>query len=755
MTALPLLLALFSGATVNLTAERLLHDDARKVTTAEGDAELTAEGAAMHADRITWDEGAQAATASGNVTLRLVRRGLMAIVADVVTVRMNGDEISEVYLYDGLAMRKKGLTAAQLLAARTPDEVRAAGSTTMTMNANHLVREGDDEWVVDDLGFTPCECNFDRPSWRIGTSRTTLNLESERASLLFPVIYVRDVPVLWFPWLSLPLSDRQTGLLVPKPNFTSLNGFSLEQPVFVTLGRSADLTFTPGYFFGGGGVYGIEGPRLATEFRYAPSVTTTGRASFGLIYDRRLERNPLNAAVLIDPAKRRGVRAEGTWQHVQELGKGWHDRVNASFLSDGYLQRDFTPDVLAREAGYLRSTATLFHRGVDHFAGLDVVMRQDLSTGYSLFANQGPNPVQRLPGLTVLLPSRQIAGPLSFSVKGEAVRLAPTVPRLGSLEARERFDLMPRLDIGGVVGGALGLSAFAAWRQDVWLNETTGAATQRGYPLLGARVEAELARTFAQSVRHTVAPSVELRAVPLVVGAAPASPYDEIDCGIGGPDVVDGAGMLSTPRRVDCTRAGPALQAVAQVRQRLLLKQNGAISELLTLDLGQGVHLLKPRLGETFARLTAGYGLFHASTTVRVDPVAKRLTRASVLGALEDRGRGLYLGYENLLDEGSDRSQQPLDLLVGPPLLTANASRTQALVFGAHWRTGGVGLRYDTIFLDPEKEKFPTQQTVGISYGPACECWRFEAFGTYRGTAFPDFGATLTISGFGTLGTGG
>jgi LPS-assembly protein len=742
MQALPLIAALVSSATVQLDAERLIHDDARKITTAEGNAQLRATNAAMDAERITYDEGAQAATASGNVTLRLTQKGLMAVIADVVTVRMSGEEVTEVYLYDGLAMGKKNITPDALRAARAPDQVRAAGNTTMTMTASHLTRNDDGTWTIDELGFTPCECDFDKPSWHIGTRRTTLDLEAERAALLFPTFYVWKVPVFWFPWLSLPLNDRQTGLLVPKPNSTALNGFSLEQPVFVTLGRSADLTLTPGYFFGGSGAYGIRGPRLATEFRYAPSATTNGRATLGLIYDLKLQRDPLNPACDANnpqncadpnnppPARKRGLRADASLQHIQDLGHGWHDSVSASLLSDGYLQRDFVPDVLAREAGYLRSTATLFHRGVDHLAGLDVVLRQDLSTGDPIFGSRpgAPNPVQRLPGLTVALPSRQVAGPLSIGGIASYVRLAPTLPRPDSLESFDRFDLMPRLDLGGVIAQALSLSAWGAWRQDVWISERTALVTHRGYPVLDAMAQTEVARTFGETVRHTIAPSVEVRAVPVVVGSGTPPQYDEIDGAI----------------------TGPAVQAVAMVRQRLQIKGQG---DVLRLDLGQSFNLL-PKLttGEAFARTQLAAGIFRANATVRVDPLLKKVTRVSLLGSIDDgKGRGAYLSYENLTDVGTDRARQPIDLLIGPRLIPNAAN--QVLTFGAHWRVGGLGLRYDSLFLNLDT-KWPTQQTVGVSYGPACDCWRIEVWGTYRGEVFPDLGATLTISGFGTLGTG-
>lgn len=725
------------SATVQLTAERLVHDDARKITTAEGEADLVAQNAYLSADRITWDEAAGAATASGNVTLRLTQKGLLAVIADVVTVRMDGDDVSEVFIYDGVALRKKNVTAEALRAARTPDEVRRAGNTVMSMNATHLVKNDDDTWTIDELTFTPCECDFNKPSWHIGTSRTTLDLEAERASLLFPTIWVWKIPVLWFPWLSLPLSDRQTGLLVPRPGFTALNGFSLEQPVFVTLGRSADLTFTPGYFFGGNPAnpYGIEGPRLHTELRYTPSAGTSGRATLGLLIDRRWARDPVNPTVLPEPLRRRGLRAEGSWVHLQDLGKGFHDRVNVSFLSDGYLQRDITPDVLARELGYLRSSAVIFHRGVNHFAGFDALVRQDLSTGDTIFSSRpgSPNPVQRLPGFTVALPPQQLAGPLFASGRADFARLGPLSYRAGSLAPYDRLDLMPRLEAGGVIAGALSLQGFAAWRQNVWFAETTGNALHRGYPLFGASAQTELARTFGESWRHTIAPIVEARAVPVVLGSPAASlpQYDEVDTAVG---------------------AGPAVQAVAMVRQRLQRKGGGDVARF---DVGQSVHLLAPvTAGETFARLSVTSPYFTLNGTVRVDPVLRQLTRVSAIAAANlPRGFSLYTSYENISDVGTDRARQPIDLLVGPRVVPGSFS--QVLAFGARGRIAGFGLRYDGIYLDLSKVQLPAQQTLGVSYGPACECWRLEVFGTYRPGFFPDLGATLTITGFGTLGTSG
>jgi LPS-assembly protein len=73
----------------------------------------------------------------------------------------------------------------------------------------------------------------------------------------------------------------------------------------------------------------------------------------------------------------------------------------------------------------------------------------------------------------------------------------------------------------------------------------------------------------------------------------------------------------------------------------------------------------------------------------------------------------------------------------------------------------GLGVRYEAI-VQPLARKAPTptsplaQQVLGVSYGPACDCWRVEGVATLRRNQhMPDFGLNLTVAGFGSFGAGG
>ncbi len=664
---------------IEITAERMLHDGQREITTAEGRAKLVTESSAIDADRIVYDKLRSVATATGHVVARLTQGGKIAVVADLMTLRMDeAQEVREVFLYDGQAFSKKDVSREAFLAADTAEKVEHAGTTQALLQGNHLTREGT-RWTVEELDLVPCECDFKNPSWSISSSVATIDTQAERVALTGAVVRVKHVPVLWLPWISLPLTDRMSGLLFTRPNYAPLNGFSLEQPVFVTLGRSADVTLTPGFFTGGTGATGVAGPKLGTEFRYAASSRSAGRVVLGLLYDFRTRRDVENAA-LRELGSVRGWRGELAWQHTQDFDHGFGTRVDFNGHSDGDYNRDLTVDVIASSATYLRSSATVFHRGEDHYVGLDVGLRQDIQWGYDWLGNGtlldqqtpnarrtlgpfGPGTLQRLPVITFGWTPTGLLGPLRFSLEGEASRLAPlfsltgdegsaanegaispitfkeSVDRLfspsagaarngvgnrlwnlGEREARDRLMVLPTLSLSAQPLGAFTGRLTAAWRQLAWAGEASGRTWSRGYLLLGGLLETEVSRGFsAGALRHVVQPRAELRALPVGFEGSTGSSLAPKTAAPVAYDQIDAAVPDITPR----------FQGVLELRQRLMGRDG---TEHLRLDLGQGFELsgadyahLTPTIGESYGRFTARVAWFSASGQMRLDPLATRL----------------------------------------------------------------------------------------------------------------------------------
>ncbi|GHG73671.1 LPS assembly protein LptD [Comamonas sp. JC664] len=855
-------LALPNGEKAQLTADLVVYEAETKVVTARGNAVLRTDTQQLRADEVTYDAANPFVTATGNVVY--VGPGGMAAVADRVTMDVRTYEAN---LEGGIFMQKQGVTQDALFAAKTPQELRAIGETPVLLGGTRIRRTGENTFVVEDLAFTPCNCSPNEPGWRMEATSATVVL-GERATMTLPVVYVKSVPVLALPWLYMPLSQRRTGLLIPKPTVNSLNGFAFEQPLFITLGQSYDLTFTPGYFSGGASVpnpldptlseprvTGVKGPRLLTEFRYAPSERTRGRATLGFLYDFRPIRDPtrdefyrrtvdgVRTPEFVD--ERRGLRGESSWQHTQDLGHGWHDRVDAAFVSDGYYTRDLTADIVTREFQYLRSTATVYQRQDDLYAGLDVSLRQDIRWGYRFFQDNrvpaatdparpvlpAPTTFQRLPAITLSLPERPVLGGLMGGLAVQYARLAPlrgghgdegidgifrrsgdysafdpvAVTRTltpdttqsdgifnsNDREARDRVDFHPRLSTSFAVGDLMRVSPSLGLRQDVWLGEVSGRTWQRGYPIAGLFLESQLARTFQgkeTSFRHAITPSLELRYVPGGWGSLPtagasedgsARPYDEVDAAV--PYQPDG-------------RTRGFLHAVLAVDQTLRIKQGNTLREPLRLRIGQGFDLTRhvpaagkiddagPVLRDTFARLSASAGILTAAGTVRYDPTAGRISgMAAELNVDDGKGHTVYARFDDLLgisDEdrrrgangrsvGPDAIRRSLDTLVGGLSRVepgfSPAERAQALIAGTRLKLGfGLGVRYEAIvqplYRDPiTQENRPlAQQTFGLSYGPACDCWRVEGVMTLRRELGLEFsGINLIVANFGSFGSGG
>ena len=69
----------------------------------------------------------------------------------------------------------------------------------------------------------------------------------------------------------------------------------------------------------------------------------------------------------------------------------------------------------------------------------------------------------------------------------------------------------------------------------------------------------------------------------------------------------------------------------------------------------------------------------------------------------------------------------------------------------------GLGMRYEAVVQPLARTQSPlAQQVLGVSYGPACDCWRIEGVATLRrGQKRPDFGFNLSVAGVGAFGSGG
>ena len=94
---------------------------------------------------------------------------------------------------------------------------------------------------------TSCRVCGKPPLWEIRAERVVHDQQERQLYFSNATFRVRGVPIIWLPQIRLPdpTLERATGLLIPEQRNTTLLGFGIKLPYFITMGDSRDLTVTP------------------------------------------------------------------------------------------------------------------------------------------------------------------------------------------------------------------------------------------------------------------------------------------------------------------------------------------------------------------------------------------------------------------------------------------------------------------------------------------------------------------------------
>jgi LPS-assembly protein len=644
---------------------------------------------------------------SGNYELSgdvVVQRGGVVLRARRATVNPGTGEVwahGDVLLLDGTRAVSAGDLHAVLdgpfeasdvvafLKEQPFDPVRIASAAEARHGRNRLAfradavegeGEGEDRLRLRGVEFTACDCGETRaPSWAFSAPRA--EVEGSRVYLHRAVLRIaffgavppgqrrwagyedglldHPVPVLFAPWLSLPLSDRQTGLLFPELGRTAVTGFHLGVPAYVTLGRSADLTATPQYFFGArnpdnaGGA--VKGPGAKLELRWAPAARAQGQVLLHLVDD--LDRERLTSG----QRGGGGLRLSLEGAHAQDLSPSTRLGAHLALSQDPFMFRDFRAPGLPGDAYYARSDALVSHRaerwviegGAAYYQPLEPGDRPRPPGGW--FGAGAPK-LQRWPSVAATL----LPGPLGpFEVEGRLglSRWAPLQGHRGELlatdpaanawdsarpetpregvyvtapgtadevvhsiprEAASRADARLQLAAPLLLGRWLSLEPFVRGAGLGYLFDAGRDPTAAAWGLAGASASVELLRRYG-ALEHRIVPRLELVAGTSTWRAEPGDPFpaydlwDRVEPG----RAVAVAGTTAPLPLAQKLSAAPD-GAYVQLRGSLRNQLDAGPAGRLMVELGQDADLRRGRLAETFAALSASKGFLTADASGRV-----------------------------------------------------------------------------------------------------------------------------------------
>ncbi|MEZ5305850.1 MAG: LPS assembly protein LptD [Pyrinomonadaceae bacterium] len=129
--------------------------------------------------------------------------------------------------------------------------------TVLYFTADRVERTGLREVEVENGEFTACEDAV--PKWSF-TAAVAKIIAEDKIKLEKPKFRVKGVPIVAFPYLSIPISqnDRASGFLTPTVGFSANKGVRLSGAYYQTLGRSADATIRMDLFSSRGIGYGVD-----------------------------------------------------------------------------------------------------------------------------------------------------------------------------------------------------------------------------------------------------------------------------------------------------------------------------------------------------------------------------------------------------------------------------------------------------------------------------------------------------------------
>jgi len=351
------------------------------------------------ASRYQQDE--QIATLAGDVVMR---QGSMQVQADEASLHQaenRGELNGDVRLRDNGALIVGDHAEVQLDTgeAKVDNAEYVLHKSNVRGNALYARRAENAIIRLKDGTYTTCEPNSN--AWTVKGNNITLNPATGFGTATNATLRVKDIPILYTPYIYFPIDDRrQSGFLPPTIGASSDTGFSLLTPYYFNLAPNYDATLYPTYM-------AKRGLLLEGEFRY---LTKSSEGQFGAAYlnddndDRKQETDYKDTRWMIN------------WQNRSGLDDRLLATVDYTKVSDPYYFKDLKSGQEGVNTNdYLNQQGMLTYRGDSYTGRLNVQQ-------YQLTSVSRITPYGRLPQLKLdgTLPFRPEG--LKFDYSTELVR---------------------------------------------------------------------------------------------------------------------------------------------------------------------------------------------------------------------------------------------------------------------------------------------------------------------------------------------
>ncbi len=414
---------------------------------------------------------------------------------------------------------------------------------------------------IDLEGVSYTACPRGNEDWRLRAERITLDQETEMGTGRGVRVDVRNVPVLYLPWITFPASDRRkTGLLFPTIGGSGSTGTYVGVPWYWNIAPNYDATFTGSWF-------SKRGFRIDPEFRY---LTDTSEGQ-------------LNVEYLIRDRETDEARSYARFSNRSLFDRHTRLLVDAAEVSDSDYFEDFGVGFEGTSVSFLSRAAELRHV-TEHWRLIGLV--QDFKVIDQTISDTD-RPYTILPRIRADGRWRD----LGYGFEGEFLSEASYFDRdLGPDGLR--VDVQPALGWRAGHRGAY-VAGSAAWRYTAYsLNETEQGqekSPDRSLPILSLDSGLVFERPTGSKDQRLL--TLEPRALYLYIPYREQGDLPVFDTGIPDLNTVE---LFRTNRYVGADRQGDANQLSVGITSRLFDSSNG--QQFLSATLGQAVFFEDPRV---------------------------------------------------------------------------------------------------------------------------------------------------------------
>ena len=260
-------------------------------------------------------------------------------------------------------------------------------SGNVSFEGSVIEKTAADEFFVVNANYTACTNCPATWSFRGTSIRAELG---GYAYIKNSILNVGTVPILWLPYLVVPLkSDRQSGLLSPGFEQSQDGGLAVSESYFWAISRSTDATFTLKN-------YELRGLKGLLNYRYVLDEHSSGELDTGGVRDQAFKDIPRlndwrNSTEKGNAVNRWFIK----YAHYQELPDGWSQRAIINDASDLQYPKDFPTETLNHGDSAMETRVSMTKNTRDTHFSVDSSYYVNLLHGDPLSSNE--DAVHRIP----------------------------------------------------------------------------------------------------------------------------------------------------------------------------------------------------------------------------------------------------------------------------------------------------------------------------------------------------------------------